>query len=117
MFERLWSNFDLRTRPKAEGIESMTVDIPLTPDEARAGGHAQVLVPARVGCPVCQGHGGMGLHQCWECQGQGAVSAEYPVAVPYPAGLQRDYVVRVPLAHFGIHNFFLTVRFRPTAIF
>jgi hypothetical protein len=32
----------------------------------------------------------------------------------YPAGLQQDYIVRLPLDRFGIENFYLTVRFRPT---
>ena len=40
--------------------------------------------------------------------------SEYPLLLSYPAGLARDYVVRVPLDEFGIHNFYLTVRFRPT---
>jgi hypothetical protein len=36
------------------------------------------------------------------------------VTVSYPAGLQQDYIVRLPLDRFGIENFYLTVRFRPT---
>jgi hypothetical protein len=28
--------------------------------------------------------------------------------------LQQDYIVRLPLDRFGIENFYLTVRFRPT---
>jgi len=39
---------------------------------------------------------------------------EYPVMVSYPAGLQQDYIVRLSLDRFGIENFYLTVRFRPT---
>ena len=38
LFERLWSNFDLLTRPKAERLESLNVDVPLTTEEAREGG-------------------------------------------------------------------------------
>jgi hypothetical protein len=34
--------------------------------------------------------------------------------VSYPAGLQQDYIVRLSLDRFGIENFYLTVRFRPT---
>jgi len=34
--------------------------------------------------------------------------------VAYPAGLRQDYVVRVLLDDFGIGNFYLTVRLRPT---
>src|SRR5271157_3996399 len=31
MFDRLWSNFELVARPKAERLESLTVDVPLSP--------------------------------------------------------------------------------------
>src|ERR1700738_5472314 len=33
MFERLWSNFDLVTRPKAERLESLSGDVPLSPHQ------------------------------------------------------------------------------------
>jgi hypothetical protein len=39
---------------------------------------------------------------------------KYPVRVSYPAGLQQDYIVRLSLDRFGIGNFYLTVRFRPS---
>jgi molecular chaperone DnaJ len=114
MFDRLWSNFDLLTRPKAERVESLNVDVPLSTEEAYAGGSVQILVPARATCPTCHGHGAVRLYECWRCRGQGALTGEYPVHVRYPAGLRRDYAVRVRLDDFGIRNFYLTIRFRPT---
>jgi molecular chaperone DnaJ len=83
-------------------------------EEALTGGDVRVLVPARMQCLRCGGRGGIGPYECWRCQGQGFVTAEYPVDVAYPAGLRRDHVVRVPLDDLGISNFYLTVRFRPT---
>jgi len=114
IFDRLWSNFDLLTRPKAERLESLTLDVPLSQQEALTGGSVRILVPARVACQKCQGRGAIGLYECWQCKGQGSLTAQYPLNVPYPAGLLRGCVVRVPLDDFGIHNFYLTVRFRPT---
>ena len=114
MFERLWSNFDLVTRPKAERIESLSVDVPLSPQQAFAGGGVRILVPARLVCPTCRGQGSVGPYECSHCEGRGTVTGEYPVTVAYPAGLQQDYIVRLPLDRFGIQNFYLTVRFRPT---
>ncbi len=116
IFGRLWSNFELLTRPKAERLESLTVDMPLSKGEALAGGSVRILVPARVGCQSCRGRGKLGLYECWRCQGRGSVTAEYPVDVSYPAGIRRDYVVRVPLDAFGICNIYLMVRFRPTEL-
>jgi molecular chaperone DnaJ len=114
MFDRLWSNFELVTRPKAERLESLTVDVTLSPQEAFAGGQVRILVPARIVCPACNGRGGAGPYQCWHCEGRGALADEYPVTVSYPAALQQDYIVRLSLDPFGIENFYLTVRFRPT---
>jgi molecular chaperone DnaJ len=112
LFDRLWSNFSLLTRPKAEHLESLTVEIVLTREEARAGGQARIMIPARALCPACLGHGAVGLYQCWRCQGHGSITADYPLEVTYPAGVLNEYVVRVPLSRFGIENFYLTARFR-----
>lgn len=112
LFDRFWSNFDLMTRPKAERLESLTLEVTVTPEEARRGGKARILIPARAECPTCFGHGAVGLYQCWHCEGQGSITADYPVDLPYPAGLANEHSVRVPLEQFGIRNFYLTVRFR-----
>ena len=57
MFDRLWSNFELVTRQIAERLESLTVDVPLSPQQAFAGGQMRILVPAREICPACRGRG------------------------------------------------------------
>ncbi len=114
LFDRLWSNFDLLTRPKAERVESMAVEIPLSPDQARAGGRIQVRIPARMRCPACGGRGGIGFYECWRCAGGGVITGERPVWLEYPAGIMDHYAVQVSLDQFGIQNFYLTVNFRVT---
>src|ERR1700730_187131 len=117
IFERLWSNFDLLTRPKEERLESLAVDVPLSPEEAFVGVACRIMVPARAICRACRGRGSVGTYECWRCEGQGALTGEYPMMVSYPAGLQHDYTVRLSLDRLGIENFYLIVRFRPTAAF
>jgi DnaJ-class molecular chaperone len=112
IFDRLRGNFELHSRPKAERAESLTIDVPLSPEDALTGGSVRILVPARVTCSTCHGRGGLGFYECWHCHGQGAVVSEYPLDVPYPAGLGQDYIARVPLNEFGIQNLYLTARFR-----
>ncbi len=112
LFDRLWGNFDGLARPKAERVESLTIEIRLNPEEAQQGGRARILIPARAECPACLGHGSVGLYQCWRCEGRGAITADYPLEVVYPAGVQNEHLVQVPLDRFGIENFYLTVRFR-----
>jgi molecular chaperone DnaJ len=114
VFDRLWSNFNLLARPKAERLESLNVEVPLSPQQAFAGGQVRIMVPARLVCPACRGHGSIGPYACSCCEGHGAMTGEYPVRVSYPAGLQGDYLVRLPLDRFGIYNFYLTCLFRPT---
>lgn len=111
--DRLWGNFQQVTRPKAETIESLTLELPITPQQAINGGQARVLVPARAQCPACGGQGSVGLFACRRCDGSGALLVEYPLIVEYPPGIS-DYAVQLPLDRFGIHNFFLTVFFRVT---
>src|SRR6266566_4721601 len=53
LFDRLWGNFEGFTRPKAERLESLTVEVMLTAQDARHGGRAGVRIPARATCPAC----------------------------------------------------------------
>ena len=111
LFDRLWSNFTLLTRPKAETIESLNVEIILSPEEALRGGQVRVFIPSQFKCPACHGRGGVGPFECWRCDGRGVVAGEYPLLVSFPAGISGN-VVEIPLDRFGIHNFYLKVYFR-----
>ncbi len=71
---------------------------------------ARVMIRAR--CAECGGHGTVGFYECWYCEGHGAVMTEYPVEVSVPPGTQDGDAVRIPLAQFGIENFYLTLLFR-----
>lgn len=112
LFDRLWSNFESVSRPKGEALESLTVELVISQEEARFGGRVQVDIPARATCPACGGHGAVGVYECWRCEGHGALVTSYPVAVSYPPGIRDGHVVRIPLDRFGIKNLFLTVLIR-----
>ncbi len=111
LFDRLWSNFTLLSRPKAETIESLNVEILLSPEEALRGGQVRVLIPSQFKCPTCEGHGGVGLFECWRCNGRGVVAGEYPLLISFSRGIS-EYLVEIPLDRFGIQNFYLKVYFR-----
>jgi molecular chaperone DnaJ len=116
LFERLWSNFTGVSRPKSEHLESLTLEVLLSPEEARAGGRVSVEIPARATCSTCGGRGHVAGYECWRCAGHGELTTEYPAAIEYPAGIRDGYVERLPLWPFGIHNFYLTVQFRVTGL-
>ena len=115
LFARLWSNFDSFSRPKSEGLESLTVEVVLAADEAQLGGRVQVNIPARATCPACGGSGAAGFYECWRCEGHGSLTAEYPILVPYPPGTHDGYAVPIPLNRYGIENLYLTVLFSVSA--
>jgi DnaJ-class molecular chaperone len=116
IFDRLWSNFSRLSRPRSEMMESLTLEIMVTPDQARRGGHVRLMVPARAECPTCGGYGGVELYECWRCAGEGAISGEYPLLVSFPPGMSNDYLIRMPLDRFGIRNMYLNVHFRLTEL-
>ncbi len=119
LFDWLWGNFAAQGRPiRAESgrARNLTIEVPLSRQQARSGGNARVLVPARLECPSCRGYGAVGPYECPRCAGQGAVSGEVPVSVAFPARLTRAHAVMIPLERFGIRNLRLTVMFQPTQV-
>ena len=104
LFERIWSNFDSFSRPKAEHLEGLTVEIVISPEEARRGGRVQVDIPARATCPACGGHGrehlvqhlpGVALVQAGgELGFDGAADAGVPVRDDQP-GCDQPAVLQV----------------------
>lgn len=115
LVERWDDNFALGSRPKAERMESLVVDVPISRQQAAWGGEVLLSVPARVACRSCAGHGAVGRYLCWRCGGTGAVSGDVPLRVSYPAGTRDSCVVRIPLDGVGIQSFYLTIRFRVSA--
>jgi len=115
IFDRLWSNFRDWDQPKAEGVRSLTVDVPITVDQAQRGGQARILVPARAYCPTCRGQGAVGYYECPRCLGEGIITGQYPVNLSFPPGLSGTHTVLVSLERIGIRNLHLCVNFRITA--
>lgn len=115
IFDWLWRNFSSMAPPKSGRIEDLTLEVLLTAEQARRGGNARVMIPARAACPTCSGCGMVGPYPCSRCAGEGAISGDVPVNISFPPGLVEDHAVVVPLNRFGIRNLRLTVLFRPTA--
>ncbi len=111
IFDHLWQNFD-RVQPKIQNLESLNVEILLTPWEAYHGGRVKILVPARLKCPICHGYGNIGFFECRHCAGTGIIEDEYPVSIAFPPGIPNNYITRLPLDQLGIHNLYLTVHFK-----
>ncbi len=112
IYQWLWDNFSGIDQPKSRRVQNMTLEVPLSREQALRGGNAKVMVPVRASGPICRGVGGMGYYEC--AIGEGAISGEMPISIAFPSGLSRDHAVVIPLDRFGIRNLHLTVIFRPT---
>jgi molecular chaperone DnaJ len=113
IFDWLRGNFSSDVRPKSGRVQHLTLEVPLTREQALRGGNARVAVPFRAVCPTCRGYGGVGYYECHRCAGEGVVSGEVPVNVAFPPGLVQNHTVVIPLERFGIRNLYLAVLFRP----
>ena len=116
IFDWLWRNFSDLAQPKSGRVQNLTLEVTLSPEQARRGGSARVMVPAQAICPTCRGYGGIGPYECSRCAGEGAISGEMPISVAFPPGLMKDHAVMIPLDRFGIRNVHITVLFRPTGM-
>lgn len=73
IFDWLWDNFASVTHAKSGRVQNLTLEVPLTRQQAQRGGNARVMVPARSICPTCRGYGNVGLYECHRCAGEGAI--------------------------------------------
>lgn len=106
MFSRFERNFTGRAVPKGEGVEELHVEVAVSPEEAARGTRLHIGVPVFWRCRGCGGGG------CIGCEGRGALEGERPVAVHLPPMSGKGTTFVLPLAGYGIHNFYLRVRVR-----
>lgn len=117
IFARWFSNFFEHDHPKSEQIESLNVDIAISPEQAERGGTAKIFLPLQATCLICHGYGGVGFFECWNCSGKGAIIQEQAILVNFPAGIANNFSKVLSLNRFGIKNFYLTLHFRVGQLF
>jgi hypothetical protein len=112
---RLLRNFSGIGIPKGERQEALTVEVVLSPAEARYGGTIRLEIPVFVPCPACAGTGRSWGIFCWDCSGQGVIEREEVVAIRIPPEVPPGTILERSLAHLGIHNVYLRLYIRITA--
>ena len=113
IFDWLWDNFSSVNPIKSSRVQNLTIEVPITREQATRGGTATIMVPAQTICRTCRGYGHIGYYECHQCAGEGVISGEVPLSVGFPQGLMKDHSVVIPLDRFGIRNLYFTVQFRP----
>ncbi|GAB4364257.1 MAG: hypothetical protein Kow0042_02710 [Calditrichia bacterium] len=96
----------------ASESDTLTIDVSLSPREARSGGSLTLNIPHRISCPSCLGSGGIGFFHCIRCGGAGEMIAEIPLRISYPARIPHNSVMRIPLKEWGIRHADLNIRFK-----
>jgi DnaJ-class molecular chaperone len=113
--DRLMRNVTGIGSPKGERVESLHLEIVLSPAEAMRGGVIRIGVPTFSPCPDCQGSGRDWYSICLTCTGRGMVEHETPVAVRIPPMIRPGSILEIPLRGLGIHNFYLRIHIRIAA--
>jgi molecular chaperone DnaJ len=113
--ERYLRNFTGRNMPKAERMESLTLDVALSPAEAFYGCTVPVGVPVFGACSECGGTGQVCLFRCLECAGSGLSEEQRELDVCVPPRVQPGTVLEVPIEMFGISNLYLRLHFSISA--
>jgi DnaJ-class molecular chaperone len=115
LFHRFRRNFTGVGVPKAERVESLTLEVVLSPHEALSGGTIPIRVPVFYPCPVCHGSGQYWSFPCTACEEQGMVEEEQVVRMQVPPLIRDGTVIEIPLRGLGIHNFYLRLHLRVAA--
>jgi len=97
---------------KSERPEEFTIEVILTPDEARRGVGVPLGVPVVHRCVECGGTGRAWLFWCASCDGEGAIATARVIQIPIPAGAHSGSVVEGPLDGLGIHNCYVRLYVR-----
>lgn len=79
IFDWLWNNFSTFNYPKSGWVQNLTIEVPLSNEQALSGGNVRVMVPVRAICKTCRGYGNVGPYECSHCAGEGAIIGEVPI--------------------------------------
>ena len=82
-----------RARERPDGV----IELRLTLDEVREGGHAAIGLPVRVPCPTCGGCADRNRVWCRRCEFEGAILDDVTVALALPPGIGDGTTFTVPL--------------------
>jgi molecular chaperone DnaJ len=112
LMDRLRGNFTHLGVPKGDRLESLDVEVHLSPSAAARGAVLPIGLPVFRSCPVCGGAGHDWLFPCLSCDEQGIVEEERQVRVRIPAGVDDGAIFEMPLQGLAIENLYLRLHVR-----
>ena len=112
LFERFLRNFTGERVPKGERLESLNIEVILSPEEAAQGVVVPIAVPVFYNCRQCGGSGRDWLFPCIDCNAQGIFEQEATVSFRIPPMTPDRAVIEMPIRGLGIQNFYLRLHIR-----
>jgi hypothetical protein len=104
ILDSLWISFDRPLEARSEKVRTLTMEVRLTPDQARRGGRLRIQLPIPHACDTCKGLGEVGPFYCPRCRGTGICRSDLPLEVEYPPGIADRYEIPLPLNRYGISD-------------
>ena len=111
---RMLRNFTGVGVPKGERVESLNVEVILSPDEAQRGGILRLGIPVFAPCTRCAGTGHTWGVACLVCMGEGMLEREEVVAIRLPPQVHHGMIFDIPLRGLGLYNFYLRLHIAVT---
>lgn len=111
IFDHFFREYQGYHRPAPPLLEELTVEITLSPEEARRGGSIQFNIPIQMRCPSCYRYNRR-YHHCRRCNGTGFLSQEKTVSVSYPAGITENHSIPLYLRPSSTEKLYLTALFK-----
>jgi DnaJ-class molecular chaperone len=96
-----WSDF---FSEREQTHQDLSVEIALTPSEARRGCKVPLEIPFWVICRRCRGSRFVGELICGLCRGRGEEKLEKEIKVSIPPGVRSGTEMRIPLRDLGLRG-------------
>ncbi len=118
-FDHMWGRARPRPSPH-HASPDLHVEISLTRAQASRGGEIRLSIPVPTPCPVCRRQERRQMwsvqdgYRCQACHGEGVVTKQHPVSIPFPAGVQDNTTLFASLAPIGLQGVRLAMHFNVT---
>lgn len=111
VFSQFLDNASPKWNHRKSHGQQQEMEIYLTVEQARKGGHVRLFLPTQIYCPDCDGRGEAGVYECWNCFGSGMLQAEIPVLLNYPPGISDGHLIELQLSRRGMGGATFKVKF------
>lgn len=97
IFDGFLGNFTEQLHSVQSRHQNTTIEVTISPEQARRGGNVRIMVPIERVCPSCFRSGNSRFHACLRCNGAGILRRDKPLLIRYPPGITRNHSIELSL--------------------